>query len=214
MLVPRLRKIPKRNKVRLKCLIKQMNMEKSTMQSNKKTIILLMPIFLLSGCSSGQKPAEVIVPPHLIERQQADSIAKRFQESAPQNPTAVESAIELSEKYAKLSEEAAVLRQQNQDSIAESQQLKNQVVALEAQLQQAQKELTEANSLLIEMRLELNNWKSDVLGFRNEMRDAETAQLEALLKILKVLGGQVDIESAKGEDSGPAVASLSKPDQP
>jgi chromosome segregation ATPase len=176
-----------------------------------------MLIFLLSGCSSGQKPAEAIGRPNPLERLQTDSLAKRFQEPAPKGPTAVESAIELSEKYAKLSEEAAVLRQQNQDFAARNQQFKNQATALEAQLQQTQKELTEANDLLMEMRIELNNWKTDVLGFRNEMRDAETAQLEALLRILKVLGGQVDAESAKRVNAGnvgSAVASLTKPDRP
>jgi hypothetical protein len=84
-------------------------------------------------------------------------------------------------------------------------------------LQQAHKELAEANSLLIDMRVELNNWKADILGFRNEMRNAETAQLETLLRILKVLGGQVTTESARAKDSstvGSAVASLNKPDRP
>jgi chromosome segregation ATPase len=190
------------------------------MQSHTKTVLSLVSsilIFLLSGCSSGQKPAEAIGQPSPIERQQTDSLAKRFQEPAPKGPTAVESAIELSEKYAKLSEEATVLRHQNQDFAAKNQQFKNQVIAFEAQLRQTQKELTEANDLLMEMRIELNNWKTDVLGFRDEMRDAETAQLEALLRILKVLGGQVDAESAKRAykgDVGSAVASLSKPDHP
>jgi len=187
------------------------------MQSNKKTVpllILLTVMFLLSGCSSGQKPAAIAVQPDVTERQQGGPVAKRFQESAPQGRTAVESAIELSQRYAKLSEEAASLRQQNQDFVAKKQQLEDQVNTLEAQSQQMRKELTEANDLLIEMRIELNNWKTDILGFRDEMRDAETAQLEALYKILTVLGGEVEAASAKGADIGSAVASLRKPDQP
>jgi 5-enolpyruvylshikimate-3-phosphate synthase len=40
----------------------------------------------------------------------------------------------------------------------------------------------------------LNNWKMNILGYRDEMRDAETAQLEALLKILKALGGEVETD--------------------
>jgi hypothetical protein len=115
----------------------------------------------------------------------------------------VESAMELSKKYAELSQEATVLRQKNQDFAAKNYQLKDQVVVLEAQLQQAQKELTEANELLIEMRIELNNWKTDVLGFRGEMREAEKAQLQALLKILEVLGGEVQVESAQNTNIRP-----------
>ena len=92
-----------------------------------------------------------------------------------------------------------------------------QVASLDGQLQQTQKELAEANGLLIEMRIELNNWKADILGFREEMRNAETAQLETLLRILKILGGQVTTEPARAEVTGAvgsAVASTSKPDQP
>jgi len=202
-------------------------MEKSTMKTNKKAIllmILLVPIFLLSNCVSVQEPLEVAVRSDSTvrlsspksEKQQSASVAKRFQESASQiqNPTVVESAMELSKKHAKLSEEAAVLRQQNKELMLQNKLLEDNVVALEAQLQQAQRELSEANDLLITMRIELNNWKVDILGFRDEMRGAEKAQLEALLKILKVLGGEVKVESARVKDTGPAVASLSKPDRP
>lgn len=195
------------------------------MQTNKKTIFLLislMPVLLLLSCVTVQEPPEAAVISDSIDRlsspksekQQNDSVAKRFQESAPQQSTVVTSAMELSKEHAKLSEEAAVLRQENKDLTARNQQLKGQVVTLEAQLQQTQRELGEANDLLITMRIELNNWKTDILGFRDEIRDAETAQLEALLKILKVLGGEVKTKSAQGKDtSSTTVASLSKTNQ-
>jgi chromosome segregation ATPase len=212
--------------VRLKHLTKPNNMEKSTMQSNKKTIFLLislMPVLLLLNCVTVQEPPEVAVISDSMARlsspksdkQQGDSVAKRFQESAPQQSTVVASAMELSKEHAKLSEEAAVLRQENKDLTTRNQQLKGQIVTLEAQLQQTQRELNEANDLLITMRIELNNWKTDILGFRDEIRDAETAQLEALLKILKVLGGEVKTKSAQGENtSSTTVASSSKQNQP
>jgi chromosome segregation ATPase len=192
-------------------------MEKNTMEIEKKTtplLTLLLSAFLLSGCSVPQERAQVVLPDS-TEGRQSGSVAKRFQESAPQGPTAVESAIGLSEKYAKLSEEASVLRRENQDFTTKNQQLKEQVTNLEAQLQQTQKELGEANDLLIKMRIELNNWKIDVLGFRDEMRDAEKAQLEALLKILKVLGGEVAAEPAQQKDTVPLAAETreSKPDE-
>jgi chromosome segregation ATPase len=191
-------------------------MEKNTMKIEKKTgplLILLLSAFLLSGCSAPQEQARRQVraaPADSTEGQQSGSIAKRFQESAPQGPTAVESAIGLSEKYGRLSEEASVLRRENQDFTTKNRQFKEQVTNLEAQLQQAQKELNEANDLLIQMRIELNNWKTDVLGFRDEMRDAEKAQLEALLKILKVLGGEVATEPAQQKETAPLAAELSE----
>ncbi|NQT04029.1 MAG: hypothetical protein HQ580_18530 [Planctomycetes bacterium] len=189
------------------------------MRTNKKTILLLslMPIFLLSNCVSVQQPSEFAGRSEPDEeKQQNSSTAKRFQQSATQKPTVVESAMQLSQQHAKLSEETAVLRQQNRDFNERNKQFKDQVVALEAQLKQAQKELSEANEILIAMRIELNNWKTDIIGFRDEMRGAEKAQLEALLKILKVLGGEDKMESARNnkDTSSSSVASLRKSIRP
>ena len=201
-------------------LMNKINMENNAMQIEKKIIsivIVLVPIFLLSGCSSNQQPTELAVNSAVVEEQQNDAIAKRFQPPDPEPQTVVASAMKLSSEYSRLNQEAALLRQQNEDLIAKNRQLNEQAVSLEARLQQTQKELAEANSLLIDMRVELNNWKADILGFRDEMRNAETAQLETLLRILIVLGGQVTTESAKAEVTGTvgsAVASLNKPDQP
>ena len=180
-------------------------------------LLLLVPIFLLSGCSSTQQPEEPAVNPAVVDEQQNDAIAKRFQQPDQEGSSVVKSAMKLSSDYSRLSQEAALLRQQNEDLITKNRQLSDREVSLNTQLKQTQKELAEANSLLIEMRVELNNWKADILGFREEMRSAETVQLETLLRILKVLGGQITTESAKVEVTGAvgsAVASASKPDQP
>jgi chromosome segregation ATPase len=173
--------------------------------------IILALIFIPQGCSTVQNSKKDDDQTGFSEMLRNDSVARRFEESSTQKPTAVDSAIELSEKYVALTDEASLLRQQNKDLITRNQLFEDQVAALEKQLKQTQKELAEANEILIEMRVELNNWKSDVLGFREEMRDAETAQLEALLKILQVLGGEIRTESARGGTVGSvdtAVASL------
>ena len=134
------------------------------------------------------------------QQNRQDMIAKRFPGPTLQGRTVVESAIELTEKYAKISEEMLGLRERNQNLVDENRKLKEQSSVLEADLKKAQKELAEANDLLIEMRIELNNWRMDVLGFRDEIRQAETAQLEALLKILRVLGGEIAVEPASSEN--------------
>lgn len=189
------------------------------MHTEKKIIsllILLVPIFLLSGCTSTQQPEELAVNSAVVDEQQNDAIAKRFQQLDQEGSSVVKSAIKLSSDYSRLNQEAALLRQQNEDLIAKNRQLSEQSISLNAQLRQTQKELAEANGLLIEMRVELNNWKADILGFREEMRNAETTQLETLLRILKVLGGQVT-ETARTEVTGTvgsAVASANRSDQP
>jgi chromosome segregation ATPase len=172
------------------------------MQTNKKRVVLMIPlplIFLLFGCQIPKGPVKVIFPPEPATAPPSGSAARRFQESAPKAQTAVESAVELSEKYARLSEQAAAIQQRNEELIAENDRIKELLDSSQEQLRQTQKELAEANDLLIEMRIELNNWKTNVLGFRDEMRDAEKAQLEALFKVLNVLGAKVKPESAQDQ---------------
>ena len=189
------------------------------MQAKQKILRSLFQILLiivLSGCAITKEPGTFTVQPISPIRQspqqnvtqpQSDSVAKRFQDTNSISPTAVESAVQLSQKYAKLSAEAAVLRQENHDLINKTIQLKDQNAALKTQLQQTQKELSQANDLMIEMRIELNNWKTDILGFRNEMRDADSAQLQALLRIINILGGEIKTETAHTENTTSAAAS-------
>lgn len=187
------------------------------MQTNPKIMLSLISsllIFLTSGCTVTKERGKLSVQPGSIKQPQQNtkplpsgSIARRFQEPTAQGPTAVESAINLSKEYVKLSEETAVLRRENQDLITRNRQHKDQNTALKAQLQQTQKELTEANDLMIEMRIELNNWRTDILGFRDEMRDADTTQLQALLRILKVLGAEIKEQSARNENADSAAVS-------
>jgi chromosome segregation ATPase len=139
-----------------------------------------------SGCFHSEES------PTRTDMQSSSPSAARSTSAEPQGPTAVESAIALSDKYAKLSEEAAALRQSRQTLGAENQKLETDLKICRSQLEQAQKELTQANDLLLQTRLELNSWKNDVLGFRGEMRDAQKAQLETLYKILKLMGGEVN----------------------
>lgn len=196
------------------------------MQAKQKillSLIQIMLILLLSGCAVIKEPGTFTVQPISPTRQPprqsviqppSGSVAKRFQDSNSISPTAVESAVQLSQKYAKLSAKSTVLQQENQDLITKNIQLKDQNAALRTQLQQTQKELTEANDLMIEMRIELNNWKTDILGFRNEMRDADSAQLQALLRIIKILGGEIKTETAHTENTTSAAASTANSGRP
>ena len=144
------------------------------------------------GCNPPQRPIRPMTTENAPSPQAGRSSANRFQDTPLEGRTAVESAIELSEKYARLSDQTLALREENQRVTADNEALLQQIAALEAKLKQTQKELGEANELLIEMLTELNTWKTNILGFRGEMREAAKAQLEALLKVLEILGGEAD----------------------
>ncbi len=181
------------------------------MEANKKNLLFLILfglMFLLESCVILQKPVFETKP--AAPQPMNDSVSKRFQEAAPQEQTAVASAIELSQKYAELSSETIVLQQQNQSLVNENRQLKERIGALEPELAQTKKELAEANDFLIKMQIELNNWKADVIGFRNEIRDADAVQLEVLFKILKTLGGEFEPETPPEQNQTPTITSPNK----
>jgi chromosome segregation ATPase len=161
------------------------------MKLYQKSIFLTIPaMLLLTGCMEVSSPFD----PGFKQNgsgQKTGLASARFQDMNPDSPTAVESAIELSKKYAALSEEVTNLKLEKQNLESDKSLLKQQAESLQEEVKQAKKELAEANDLLIEMRIELNNWKTDVLGFRDEMRQADKIQLETLVKILKALGGEV-----------------------
>lgn len=147
---------------------------------------------VLCGCNAPPRQDYPTATTQTRASSAGEASAKRFQDTPLEGRTAVESAIELSEKYARLSDQTAALREENQSLAADNEALLQQIATLEAKLKKTQKELGEANDLLIEMLTELNHWKANILGFRGEMRDAAKAQLEALLKVLEILGGEMD----------------------
>ncbi len=157
---------------------------------------LLAVTLTISGCTSA--PSQ----PEPAGAGSGEATAQRFQDTPLEGRTPVQSAIELSEKYARLSDQNAAMRQENQRLTADNESLRQQVASLETRLKQAQKELGEANDLLIEMLTELNNWKSNILGFRGEMRQAAQAQLEALLKVLEILGDPASAGAIQQKHAG------------
>ncbi|MBN1796291.1 MAG: hypothetical protein JW804_06430 [Sedimentisphaerales bacterium] len=168
--------------------------------------IVLLPLF--NGCSSEDSPVKIFLPlPSDGQHAQPAASSNRFEESEQANSNAIKSAIEVSEKYAQLASEAAELRQQNKTLRTENEQFQNKLKQTQFELNKTEKELKEGNDMIIETTVELNNWKNDVLGFREEMRQADIAQLQTLQKILVILGGETRENVAMGaenENSGPA----------
>jgi hypothetical protein len=133
-----------------------------------------------------------------------------MQPSAPPGTgTAVDDALYWSKKYAESLEEMEKQRQQNRSLGEENQKSAAQLAKTQGDLAKAQTELAEANKLLIEVRQQVEKWKTDVLGFRDEMRKANQVQLEALAKVLSLVGAEVPKEAAPAKASEPAL-----PDKP
>lgn len=159
-------------------------------------IIIISAALSINGCSifTSKTPAEPVTAPPQTQ-------SEKFIQPDIKGPTAVESAIIWSDKYTKLSEQMEQLQKKNMDLTQENHDLANQLNNKQVQLEQAKKELTEANALLVDMQKELTNWKTDVLGFRDEMRKAQRAQIEALTHIVVLLGGEPSTAAADANNS-------------
>ena len=165
------------------------------MTRKRRTIETLMGVVTamsVAGCwvvPGGQAPETVEQEP---PTNQADFIERAHQADAGAGgDSAVENALIWSEKYARAMEQVLRFQNDNRDLDAKNRGLVQQLATSQTELKQTQKELADANELLLEMRRELDRWKTNVLGFRKEMRDAQQAELEALTKVIRLLGGEV-----------------------
>jgi chromosome segregation ATPase len=169
------------------------------MKNNKfiTALIISSLLFVFAGCQASEKKSQQELK---TKSEQNEAVSKRFNNVAGGDGTAIDSAVKIAQDYAVLSQKFAELQAKNLEISQQNAKMKDRLTVIEPELAQTKKELEEANNLLVDMRIELNNWKTDTLGFRDEMREADKVQLETLLKILKALGGEVDASAAKLPD--------------
>ena len=168
--------------------------------SSSKTVIGLftMAVVITAGCGYVDDPIEFQAmnlpgmrpPPPVVLPGAADStISNRFN-SVSEDSLDGPSAMRWSDKYDELSDKYTLLTENNLALTKERNDLKKRLMVFEAELNDTRQELSDANLFLQDMHKELTQWKGDVLGFRDEMRLADGAQINALTKILKLLGAE------------------------
>lgn len=182
------------------------------MRTSKYIMGCLLSLMALTGCNTADDPLTLLnrtemapapKPPMEVQQTQQD-IQRRFQASEQEKTDAVQSAVMWAERYEQLSLKNNELREQNNKLVLENNELKHQTEKLQITLDSTRNELAEANEFLGQMHAELSQWKSDVLGYRDEMRQAQKAQLEALAKILKLLGAEPTEDRADVAPQAPA----------
>ncbi len=159
------------------------------MRSAMIFVSLAAAFALLVGC--GPQPAPTTGTPTTGAAGEAGYLGRNSIKSDNGDASsAVESALAWSEKYAKVSEDLTKVQQQKLDIEDANKKLTVQVAKLQAENENTQKDLAEANQMLVELRRELDKWQQSVLGFRDEMRDAQKAQMEALRRLMVFLGAE------------------------
>jgi len=174
---------------------------------------------LLTGCElpneytigrPATEPDQTIPDPSpIVIDQTPEKMQKRFDPTIQGGDDSEQDDVEWARRYEELSIGNNGLREANNELTLENTQLKQQVNSLESELEQTHKDLAEANEFLAQMHLELNKWKTDVLGFRQEIRQAQQVQMEALGKILRILGAE-PMDASKDSGTGSSDTQESK----
>ncbi|MBE0534102.1 MAG: hypothetical protein IH624_00430 [Phycisphaerae bacterium] len=173
------------------------------MQQHAKVLMICLiaaGVFVPAGCdytdepivfdTMPARPIQTTVPPQAAVQPTDAAVGKRFSNSDSGTPDAVQSAVMWSDKYDEMARKYKALTEENMTLTKENNDLKKQIFTLDADLKRTRTELDDANAFLQEMHQELKQWKGDVLGFRDEIRLAQGAQLQALTQVLKLLGAE------------------------
>jgi chromosome segregation ATPase len=163
---------------------------------NKISLCILLPA--LAGCYwTGEKIIPLSVEPQpaaatMTVRQDDASLEQRFSDSGRTDSNQMITV--WSQRYEELSKQYEYLRKEHVALVEQNNRMQQDTTVMKMELEQTRKELQQSNALLQDAHVELSKWKADVLGFREEIRQAQTAQLLALSKILRILGAE-SIES-------------------
>jgi hypothetical protein len=178
------------------------------MKHMTRTVIAAVAI-LIVGCEKfdllSARPAEP--PPAAADNdRQARYAAKAAAGAAKdvQSESAVETALVWAQKHADVSAKLAAAERENRGLAERNQSLQQQLDSAKQQLAAAQRELNEANAMMKDLDARLSKWQESVLGYRQEMREAQKAQMEALGKVIKLLGGEVPAGPPATQPAGAA----------
>jgi len=133
--------------------------------------------------------------------------ARGLDPAASGQKSAMEKVNELSEKYAALADKCMTLQKDNEALRDKNRVLADAAAKDKRDLEQVKKELADANTELAALTVDLARWKDNVLGFRKETLDAHVLEMQKLVDIIRLLGGETaeqtpDKTAAKGAQTG------------
>lgn len=153
------------------------------------SLLLVIVMLILTGCTVLEEPINMSSMPPAMNSTNNSNMTNGSSASAAQR--SVDAALMWSEKYEKLITEFETVKKKNESYHLNNVKLQEEITKKDKELALTRKELDEANEILLSMRLELSQWKKDVLGFREEMRNSQKALLAASAKILRELGAEI-----------------------
>lgn len=177
------------------------------------TSIAAVVILSNLACSEFNRPATVAAQPASPAAPQPGGDAAYLDKSAIRQdsgkdaaPSTVDTALEWAKKYADEAEKTARLTADNVKLREDMDKLAKELAGLAGDLARAKEQLAQAGEMIKEMDDGLKKWKTDVLGFRQEMLQSHQTQMNAMAKILKLLGGEVTPTAGTATTQPAAVA--------
>ncbi|MBN2511362.1 MAG: hypothetical protein JXB18_00355 [Sedimentisphaerales bacterium] len=161
--------------------------------------LLVATVLVLAGCRLAEEQIIPLTAPQpevpqepapLTVQQDAASLERRFTSPSDSQLDPVQTITLWAQRYEESSRQNEQLRENSSKLVLENARLMQDNEKLKLELAQCRKDMEQSNALLEQAHVELSKWKADVLGFREEIRQAQTAQLSALTKILRVLGAE------------------------
>ena len=83
--------------------------------------------------------------------------------------------------------------------------------SLAAERDQCKRELEEASAMMIRLNEDLKAWKKDVLGYRAEMRASHQETVQALARVMKLLGAELPGGAARPPTPAASAAPAAPP---
>ena len=178
----------------------------------RNLIAILTAVTLLAGCDLQPARLEATPKPPPTPPGRTDVIDTQGV-AAPhdEKPTdsAVDTALQWAQRYAEVSQKLAESQAENKQLLNEKQAQAEKVTKLQDDLAKTQGQLKDANTMLMDMKRELEKWKDNVLTYRSEMRDAQAAQMNVLVRIVKLLGGDTGDIASRPAPAAPATTRIS-----
>lgn len=169
------------------------------------TLTVLIAGLLTVGCDDNsnafQRPK---FPRQDRPIQQARHIENDTVTSDAGGHTAVESAMQWAEKYAQAAKELIVANKRIQEMEKEHKVLQMRLTKAQSENEALKREIRDANAMLAAMKQELKEWRNNVLGFRSEILASQKAQLQAMQRIMQLLGGEM--AQPAGGSAGPGLS--------
>lgn len=163
------------------------------------SLLSMAVIVMLAGCRMTEERIIPLVTPQpeapkeapaMVVTQDSASLERRFTDPLETRTDPTQLMTMWAQRYEESSRQNEQLRDNSSKLVLENARLMQENEKLKLELQECRRDMEQSNTLLEQAHVELSKWKTDVLGFREEIRQAQAAQLSALTKILRVLGAE------------------------